>query len=101
MTTTPTSDRAAATQIIRGLIHKGWRLDRVYDGEEDISVVTVGQALAAIFAVDDAYLHVRLPATGDTGWVRFVLGNDPEEVVCDHTVNLSPVIDPIMDGWGS
>lgn len=95
----PTSDRAAARQIITGLVHAGWRLDRVYDGEEDVDVVTVSQALDAVFAVDMAHLHVKHAETGDTGWVYFVLGNDPEEVVCDHTVNLSPAIDPVTEGW--
>lgn len=101
MTTTPTSDRAAATQIIRGIIHAGWRLQCVADGEEEINVTTVTQALDAIFAVDMAHLYVRHPKTDERGWIWFVLGNDPEEVVCDHTLNLSPAIDPIMDGWGS
>lgn len=99
--TTPSSDRAAATQIIRGLIHAGWRPDFVYDGEEDIDVVTVTQALDAIFAVDMAHLNVKHPTTGEKGWVWFVLGNSPEEVVADHTVNLSDAIDPITRGWWS
>lgn len=95
----PTSDRNAATEIIRGVIHGGWRLDRVFDGEEDIDVTTVTQALDAIFAVDMAHLHVKHPTSGDTGWIWFVLGNDPDEVVADHTVNLSDAIDPVTDGW--
>lgn len=95
----PSSDKAAATQIIRGLIHDGWRLDRVYDGGEDIDVTTVTQALDAIFAVDMAHLHVKHRDTGKTGWVWFVLGNDPEEVAADYTVNLSDAIDPITEKW--
>ena len=96
---TPSSDKAAATAIIRGVIHEGWRLDRVYDGEEDIDVTTVTEALDAIFAVDMAHLHLHHPKTDERGWIYFVLGNEPEEVACDHTVNLSPAIDPITDKW--
>lgn len=99
--TTPSTDRAAATHIIRGLINHGWRLDSVYDGEEDTDVTTVTQALDAIFAVDEAYLHVKNPATHEGGWVYFVLGNEPFEVACDYTVNLTEAIEPITDGWES
>lgn len=97
----PSSDRAAATQVIRGLVNAGWFLEFVADGEEDVPVTTVDEALAAIFAVDMARLYVENTETGESGWVFFVLGNDPEEVVCDHTVNLSPAIDPICDKWWS
>ena len=96
---TPSTDRAAATAIIRGVINAGWRLDRVNDGDDVIPVTTVTQALDAIFAVDMAHLFVQHPATDAVGWIWFVLGNEPEEVACDHTVNLSPAIDPITDKW--
>ena len=95
----PSSDRGGVTQIIRGLRATGHTLDRVWDGGENVPVVNEKEALDAIFAVDEAYLHVRLPDSEREGWVRFVLGNDPEEVVCDYTVNLSDAIDPITDRW--
>jgi hypothetical protein len=31
----------------------------------------------------------------------FVYGNDPEEVVCDHGVSLSPILDPLTESWWS
>lgn len=44
-----------------------------------------------------AHLYVR---KGDeTGWVFFVLGNDPEEVINNHTINLSEPLDRLMDSW--
>ena len=52
----------------------------------------------AIMAVDDAFLVVNITPERQ-GWVRFVLGNAPEEVICDHTVNLSSVIEPLTDSW--
>jgi len=96
----PSSDRAAATQIIHGLIHEGWRPKIVDDGGEDVPVVTVTEALDAIFAVDAAHLHVQ-HRNGTWGWVWFVLGNDPEEVAADYTVNLSDAIDPVTEKWWS
>jgi len=96
----PSTDRAAATQIIRALIHEGWRPRTVDDGGDDVKVVTVTEALDAIFAVDAAHLHVE-HRNGEWGWVWFVLGNDPEEVAADYTVNLSDAIDPVTDRWWS
>lgn len=96
---TPSSDRAAATQIIDAVLADGWNLLFVRDGEEDVKVKTRNEALEAIFAVDMAHLFVYHRKTGKTGWIWFVLGNDPEEVVADHTVNLSDSIDPITDKW--
>lgn len=94
---TPTTDRGGIQQVLRVLTESGHTLDRVYDGE-DVDVSTVKDALEAVTAVDDAYLFVTLPDGERTGWVRFVLGNDPEEVVCDHTVNLE-VVDKLTRSW--
>lgn len=96
---TPSTDRAAATQIIDAVVADGWGLLFVRDGEEDVQVSTRDEALEAIFAVDMAHLFVQHQDTDKTGWMWFVLGNDPEEVVADHTVNLSDSIDPVTDGW--
>lgn len=96
----PSSDKAAIRQTIRALRSKGYVLDRVFDGEDDIPVADETEAIAAITAVDDAYLWVAEGTpTGPKGWVRFVMGNEPEEVICDHTIGLSPVLDPLTDGW--
>lgn len=96
---TPGSDEQGVRQIIRALRAAGYRLVMVFDGEEEIAVSTESAAIEAIFAVDMAHLHVKHPETGVTGWVWFVLGNDPEEVAADYTVTLSHVIDPLTDSW--
>ena len=98
---TPTTDREAATEIIDGVLAAGWGLLFVRDGEEDVHVNTRDEALDAIFAVDMAHLFVQHTRTDNTGWIWFVLGNDPDEVVADHTTNLSPAIDPVTDRWWS
>lgn len=95
--TVPATDTAAMRQIIRALKAAGWELDRVFDGEEDVPAPTETKALDAINAVDMAHLHVK---RGDeTGWVWFVLGNDPDEVAADYTVNLTVPIEDVTDGW--
>lgn len=94
----PTTDAAAMKAIIDALLAGGVTLRHVNDGEELVPVTTTTEAVTAVTAVDEASLHVTLPS-GGTGWIFFVLGNDPEEVVCDHTVNLSEWIDPVVDPW--
>lgn len=93
----PTSDRGGIQQVIRALKADAWELDFVYDGgDDDQPVSTETEAVNAVMAVDDAFLNFK---RGDeTGWVRFVLGNDPDEVVCDYTTNLTAV-DTLTHGW--
>lgn len=99
----PTSDRGGIQQSIRALRDGGWDLDYVNDGEEEILVDTEPAAIDAVMAVDQAWLHVkRREANGVVhaeGYVFFVLGNDPDEVICDYTVNLEDVVGPLVDGW--
>lgn len=97
----PSSDTAAIRQIIRALRAADYPLDSVWDGEESVEVSTEAEAIEAITAVDQAHLYVKTPNRGILGWVFFVLGNDPEEVAADWTVNLSPVLDPLTESWWS
>lgn len=94
----PCDDRQAMRLVIRGIMAKGVTLDFIYDGEEDVPVSTTATALDILCNLDDAFLHVVRP-DGIRGWIRFVMGNEPFEVVCDHTINLSEYIDPITDPW--
>lgn len=96
--TKPTSDRAGIRQAIRALRNAGYELLEVFDGEETVKVSSEKKAIDAIMAVDDATLFVT-KNDGYNPWVRFVMGNSPEEVICDHTVSLSPVLDSLMTSW--
>lgn len=95
----PSSDEAAIRQTIRALKAAGYTFVEVFDGEETVKTKTTAAAVEAIMAVDDATLFVRTPDGSSNPWVRFVMGNDPEEVICDHHVDLSPVLDPLTEGW--
>ena len=102
--TAPSSDRAGIRQIIRALRDKGYSLVEVWDGEETVKVRTESEAIDAVMAVDDATLFFRTPDGRYNPWVRFVLGNDPEEVVCDHVVDcgdFEQIIDSVCDAWWS
>lgn len=98
----PTSDRGGVLQTLRALQAAGWAMHHTYDGEDSTRTGTVQAATDAVMAVDDAVVHVRqegYDTSNETGWVRFVLGNDPDEVVCDYTSNLESVIGPLFDSW--
>lgn len=95
----PKNDESGIRQTIRALRAAGYVLDYVNDGEELVNVTNEKEAIEAIMAVDDAYLHVKFSDGEPASWVRFVMGNDPEEVICDHGVSLSHVLDPLTEGW--
>jgi len=101
----PKTDEAGIRQTVRALRNAGYVLVHVEDGGDDpVPVSTEQDAVDAITAVDDAYLVVRPKDADDDmpgSWVRFVLGNDPEEVICDHGVSLSHVLDPLMERWSA
>lgn len=98
----PTSDRGGIQQAIRALRADGWTLDHVNDGGERVKVTTETEAIEAIMAVDEAWLHVKRGSEADgtdaRGYAFFVLGNAPDEVVCDYTTNLT-ALDTLIDEW--
>lgn len=94
----PSTDRAAITQTLKALAEAGWTAHAVDQREDEPEkVATVQQAVKLVMEVDEAFVFVRRGE--ETGWVFFVLGNDPDEVICNHTVGLSDVLDPLMEGW--
>lgn len=98
----PSSDKAAIRQVIRALRKADHVITGGHDGEDFFEVAPdVSENVLIddhLTVCDDSTLHVRLP-DGSTSHIYFVLGNDPEEVVCDHGVSLSPVLDPLTEGW--
>ena len=102
---TPRSDRDGIAMAMHTLLSSGWDMCKVWDGEEYTFILGNNQntAIVAIMAVDDAMRIVRRPAIDhgsgyESGWVRFVLGNDPGEVICDYTTNLTE-IDKLINTW--
>jgi hypothetical protein len=98
----PSNDREAIGLILSGLESKGCTIVGVIEDTwcpDEVTVVNDAvEATDLACGVDEAYVHVDLP-DGTPSWLRLVLGNDPEEVVCDHGVSLSPFIDPIVNPW--
>jgi hypothetical protein len=98
----PSNDREAVSLIIDGLIAKGVTINTARDGEnEDMKWNgDKKEFIDHLMSCDEGVMFVTLADQPDVNsFVYFVYGNDPEEVVCDHTVNLSPYVDPIVQPW--
>jgi hypothetical protein len=98
----PSNDREAISLILGGIAKNGVKIVEVMQDTwcpDDLTPANdYEHATDLVCEVDEAYVYVILP-NGLPGWLRFVLGNDPEEVLNNHTVNLSEFVDPITDPW--
>lgn len=91
--------KALERQIIRKLIRMmkeaGWAVFQVDDGgEERVKVTTEGEAMDAIFAVDDSQLILKKDNTRHV--VCIVLGNS-HDVITDYSFNESDNFEATMD----
>jgi len=93
--TTPSTDKAAIRQILTALTQGGFNLVSVDNGDGSEKVTTVSAALAEIMATDESHVIMHHPSSDKKVWLFFVLGNSPEEVLCDYTVH--PQMDEILD----
>jgi len=98
--TAPISDKAAIRQVIRALRASDHKIYGGHDGEEEVTYFNASEddIIGDMTACDSSKLYVTLP-DGTEGWILFVLGNEPFEVICDHTTNLSDVLDPLAEAW--
>lgn len=95
----PSTDREAISLIIDGLIERGCKPTVSRDGgNDDLPYADKNEALDWLTSCDESVLFVDLP-DGNDGYIYFVLGNDPEEVPSDYTVNLEKFLDPIVQPW--
>jgi hypothetical protein len=106
----PSNDREAVTIILTRLSEQGFTFPMVQDDTWDndpnnnVRPKDVQEAVDTVMGVDEAFVYVNFPGTvavdnESDAHIYFVLGNSPEEVVCDHSVSLSPHLDPITKPW--
>ena len=96
----PTDDKTAITDILEGMVKKGWTIDYVDDEEDTYHTSDVATAVSHVTDVDQASVYLSHKKRGiEEAWLWFVLGNDPEEVVCNYTVTLDPDLSSIVDPW--
>lgn len=94
----PTQEQKNVEQVWDALNAAGYVID-VRDGAgEDWTSLDKDEAVAEVTSCDEGYFVVY---DGDerVGWVWFVFGNLPAEVVSDYTTNLEPVLSPLFREW--
>lgn len=74
----------------------GWRAESVYDGEEMVNTPTTSDVLDVVFDLDEASV-VFSNGAHRRATVVFVLGNSPDEVICDYTMPINTNFDWVMD----
>lgn len=102
--TPPRDDVSAVRQTLRTLRAKGWVVTKLeysdgefYDGSLLGRRHYMNELLAEVMAVEDIFVHVQ---RGDeSGWLYFVFGNDPEEVVCNSTTNVDDDLEDLYRKW--
>ena len=94
----PRDDKAGVKQTWQALTDAGYTIDVVDGAEETFTGLTKKQAVAEVMSCDDGYFIVHKDGER-VGWVWFVFGNSPEEVICDHSTTLSHVLDPLTKKW--
>jgi len=79
------------TRVVDVLTASGFQLREQYEDEwQDREAL-----LTLLFDLDEAFLVCGGKEGSKGGWVRFVFGNDGWDVICDYTVNLESVLEPV------
>ena len=90
-------EMAIAGRVVDALMGAGYTIG-VNDGE-DLTVrrsTDRQQIMEALATTGEDYIIAYEQTTGKSvGWVLLVWGND-EDLITDHTVNLTPIIDPLI-----
>ena len=94
----PATDLQGVKRVYKALVEAGFGIDTQDCDTGKRIKGDKATVIAEATAADDGYFIVTKDGD-DFGWIWFVYGNDPGEVVCDHTTNLSFVIDPLTENW--
>ena len=94
-----TKRNKAVRFALKRLAEEGCKFKTVDDGGEedewiDVTEKSKEKILKDLVAVDDAQLLIENPE-GKEKWIRFVFGNAPNEIICDH--HCDPTIEKIVD----
>jgi hypothetical protein len=94
----PQTNHDAVWLVIRALQAKGYEPHSVAVGVDYIPTASPAAALGAITDSGNAYLFVSLCGKL-AGWVRFVLGKYPADVIHDCSDNLVSSLTVLREGW--
>ena len=78
------SEKEFLIDIVHLLDDKGWKLKKVFDGEEDIPTITIEQSVEDAAAVEEATLFFQ-KSRHEVACFSLVWGNDYGELIYDST----------------
>lgn len=87
------------TRTVDVLLAAGFLLqtDILEDPRPEQPTTDRANIIAEVAEVDDEFLGVFYQDGTRKGWVRFVYGNNGEDVISDYTTNLESVLKPVND----
>src|SRR5687768_7738639 len=94
----PRDDKAGVKQTFKALTAAGYTVDVIDGAGETFKGLSKKEAVEEVMSCDDGYFLAMLDGE-QVGWVWFVFGNEPEEVISDHSTTLSHVLDPLTKEW--
>lgn len=94
----PTTDRAGVERTWDALTKAGYSIDVIDGAGEEFYSINRDSAIEEVMSCDDGYFIVFLNGKR-VGFIWFVFGNSPEEVICDYAVSLEYIIGPLTEGW--
>ncbi len=91
-------ERDIARYLLQSLSEQGFKIGG-YDGEEELEYTTDWKnVFASMFDTDEFWVQVRANKNeagwDDSGWIRLIYGNSPEEMISDYTTNLEQYLKP-------
>lgn len=99
----PKDDTSAVRQVLDELRATGWKAVYLeYRETSDLTEVwefSPEELLNEVMATDSVFVHVHHNELKANAWAYIVLGNDPEEVVADYTMNLDDVMNTLVERW--
>lgn len=81
------AEAAHIRRILAALSAHGFTVDRLDDGEEVTPVVSVRDVLDLAFNLDEWVLYCT-----NGGWIRVVMGEDPQDMIVDYSMSLDPAL---------
>jgi hypothetical protein len=89
-------ERRIIRRYLKALVDTGYEIAVDYEQEDLTWHRDVQLGLEEVTAVDIATVYCREPGAKTTkGWLYFVQGNEPGEVLNDYTTNLEEVLAPV------
>jgi len=92
-------------RVLSALIDNGWSFTFLDDGETRTPVANISDVMKLFRNLDECHVFIEKVSTNERSWLRLIWqGPDNgyphgEEIVSDHGVNLSSVIDPLYDQY--